>query len=268
VGVARPALKTSSLPHARYFELTSRDGLKLTGRFLAPVDAVRPPLIVRVGPEIPGPLSRNEFDPTAHFFASRGFASVRLHVRGTAGFGRTFREAGDLELTGGMVRDLEDGIAWLAGQGWIDEKRVAILGEGLGGITAVHAAQRGRYRAWLNFGTEMIVRKAEIEQLSSSDRSREELTAKFGGRPAVLNYVKSLDPLAAAGKVTVPSFHYYPRGESSHEMTESGRLLKAALAKHSVPVQFHVDPANRDADPAALLGNAHEAAATFLKKIL
>ena len=269
LGPARKVPKRETLAPSRFFETKARDGLPLSGRVTLPPDTPRAPLVVRVGRGIPGPRALNTYDAAAQFFASRGYASVRIHVRGTLGLGSAFLRAGDLELTGGMVRDLEDGVAWLAEQGWIDRERVAILGDDFGGITAFHAALTGRYKVMINIATPMVLKNYDLAQLSPSDRDTAELTELLGGSAAANRYFKSLDPLAAAAKLAIPSFHYYPRGAAGHEMVESGRLLKSALAKGRARAQFHLQPVVKPGmDAATITGDVHEAAVAFLAKHL
>jgi dipeptidyl aminopeptidase/acylaminoacyl peptidase len=269
LGTARNSPKRDSLAASRFFETKTRDGLLLTGRVTLPTGVDRPPLIVRIGKGIPGPRALNLYDPPAQFFASRGYASARIHVPGTMGLGTTFLRAGDLELTGGMLRDLEDGIAWLEGQGWIDRERVAIFGDDFGGIVAFHAALTGRYKALVNFHTPMVLKNYDVAQLSPSDRDEAELVAMLGGSAATNRYLKSLDPLAAAAKLTLPSFHYYPRGEFGLEMTEPGRLLKTTMSKAGGPAEFYVQPIMKpESDLTTIAGGVYEAVTAFLQKHL
>ena len=242
IGAAEPALPSSALSPSRWLEFSSRDGVPLSGRITLPRDVPRPPLLVRFGPNLVGPRATNTFDPIAQFLASRGIATVRFHPRGTEGFGLDFLRAGDLEITSRVLDDTEDGIAAAVKHGYVDEKRIGLLGMDDGGISAFHAAARGGFRALVNLNTPMVIRNRDLEQLVPSDRDNVELTALAGGSAQAIAYIHSLDPLQAARRLRIPSFHWYPPGETAHEMTESGRLLKSALRKATLPAVFHLDP--------------------------
>lgn len=269
IGAALPSRPASALGATQTVEAKTRDGLALTGRLTSPSGASKPPLLVMVGPGIVGPRVDAAYDATAQFLASRGYAAARFYVRGTAGLGLDFQRAGDLKITSGVIDDLEDGIAALAAAGKIDPQRVGLLGVDDGGIVAFHAALRPGFKVLLNFNTPMVTRNRTLESLAPSDRDEAELTRMLGGSAAAVAYVKSIDPLRVAATLRIPSFHTYPRGPAGYEMTESGRVLKSALARHEVPVAFHLTPLVKpETDEAKLTGERFEAAVAFLRQHL
>ena len=269
VGLAFPALPARALVASRSFEYNARDGMALTGIITLPAGVARPPLLVRTGPALVGPRADNTYDSVAQFLASRGIASVRFHTRGTDGFGKDFLRAGDLKITTTVIDDLEDGVAAVTERKWVDGTRVGLLGVAAGGITAVHATGRNRFKVLVNLNTPMTVRHYDVEQLAPSDRDNAELTGILGGSAAANAYIKSLEPIDAVAKVRIPSFHCYPAGEAGHEMAESGRMIKSALAKSGVPCAFHLEPRFKpETDKAKLTGARFEAIAAFLAKHL
>ena len=172
IGSGDARLKAEALAPARAFRFSARDGVEIEGRITLPPANGRPPLIVRVGPTLAGGAAGGEFDPVAQFLASRGFASVRVATRGTSGRGKTFRRAGDLQPATGMAHDLEDAAAWLAAQGWIDARRIALWGEGLGGIVAAHAAAGGAFRALVIQHRDAYARPRNRPALAVGSRER------------------------------------------------------------------------------------------------
>ncbi len=269
LGRALPSLPSDRLVPTRWLEFKTRDGLTLKGRLTVPAGVTHPPVLVRLGPGFVGPRIDVAYDAVAQFLASRGFATVRFHVRGTDGLGLDFLRAGDLKITTGVVDDLEDGIAALTAAGEVDTARLGLLGVGDGGITALHALARLRGKVLVNLNTPMTVRHRSLASLSPSDRDDAELTRMLGGSAAAVNYVKSLDPLKAAAQLRVPSFHSYPRGYAGHEMTEDGRLLQSALARTGIPATFHLEgPLKPETDQARVTGERFEAIVAFLRRHL
>ncbi len=269
LGTALPALPAPTLAASRFFQFQTRDGLTLTARVTLPPNVSRPPLLVRTGPDLVGPRTSYTYDSVAQFLASRGVASVRIDTRGTEGFGSNLLRAGDLEISGGVVDDLEAGVAALVAQGIVDGARVGVLGVGDGGVVAVHAAKRPRFKVLVNIDTPMTVARASLAQLVPSDRDDAELTRLLGGPAAAAAYIKSLEPLDAVAALRIPSFHCYPHGEAGFEMTESGRMLEAALKKSPVPHVFHLEPLIKpETDEAKVTGARFEAIAEFLRKYL
>jgi dipeptidyl aminopeptidase/acylaminoacyl peptidase len=97
-----------------------------------------PPLIVRPHP---GPTSgvSERLDPAVQFFTSRGFAVCDLDYRGSAGYGRAYRQALDGHWGVLDVTDAVDAVDHLAALGRADPDRVVISGASAGGYTALRA---------------------------------------------------------------------------------------------------------------------------------
>lgn len=89
-----------------------------------------------------GPQSRDglEFDWQAQAFASRGYCVLQPNFRGSSGYGSSFIEAGHGQWGKKMQTDLSDGVRYLAAQGMVDPKRVAICGASYGGYAALAGA--------------------------------------------------------------------------------------------------------------------------------
>jgi dipeptidyl aminopeptidase/acylaminoacyl peptidase len=132
----------------------ARDGLQIRAYLTLPAgrEAKSLPLIVMPHG---GPFARSsyEFDPLAQLLASRGYAVLQPNFRGSTGFGRDFVERGYGEWGRKMQDDLDDGVAWLAGQGTIDRKRVCLVGASYGGYAALWGAIRNPeiYRCAVSF---------------------------------------------------------------------------------------------------------------------
>ncbi len=119
----------------------ARDGLEITGYLTVPDDpaGAPPPLVVMPhgGPELRDSL---DFDITAQFLASRGYAVFQPNFRGSAGYGRAFTAAGRGEWGRAMQNDITDGLMHLIEQGRVDADRVCIYGASYGGYAALAGA--------------------------------------------------------------------------------------------------------------------------------
>ena len=98
----------------------------------------RPPLIVSAHG---GPTSAAHFgyNPTAQFFATRGFAYIDVNYGGSAGYGRAYRNR--LRQQWGVVdvQDCANAALHAARQGLADPQRTAVRGGSAGGFTALAA---------------------------------------------------------------------------------------------------------------------------------
>lgn len=122
---------------------TAKDGLKINGYLTYPKDAgnndTKCPLILKVHG---GPWARDVwgFDSSNQWLASRGYAVLQINYRGSSGYGKAFTNAAIREWGAKMHQDLLDGIDFVASQGKIDPKRVAIYGGSYGGYAALVGA--------------------------------------------------------------------------------------------------------------------------------
>jgi acetyl esterase/lipase len=121
------------------FDYVARDGLPVTGFLTRP--SSRPPwptVLVIHG----GPWSRDEpgLDPWTQGLAAAGLCCVQVNFRGSRGFGRAFRAAGDRQWSLAMQDDLVDALRAEAISAVIDRTRIAALGRGYGGYAALMLA--------------------------------------------------------------------------------------------------------------------------------
>lgn len=206
-------LPSAAMGEVRPFTYKTRDAVSESGYVVLPAKAQpRPPLLVMpmqfVGESAdPG----RDFNRLAQFFASRGFAVVNFAVRGSFGFGRQFEKAGDFQVDGKIVQDIEDGVNYLAKEGLVDGKRVGILGWEEGGLIALRMAASSTH-----FGAVAIVNSPDsfdvrnVSLLTSSRAPRDAIIDQLGGgREIYEKFTRVLDPEASVKSLTVPAFVAY-----------------------------------------------------------
>jgi dipeptidyl aminopeptidase/acylaminoacyl peptidase len=120
------------------FTVESRDGLELHGYLTFPPGLDRrdlPAVLVPHG----GPWTRDGwgYDAEAQWLANRGYVCIQVNFRGSAGYGKTFLNAGNREWGGRMHDDLLDAVGWVVAQGWVDPARIGIYGGSYGGYAAL-----------------------------------------------------------------------------------------------------------------------------------
>ncbi len=135
-----PQLKEEDMAEMRPIRFTSRDGLELEGYITLPKEALageRVPVIVNPhgGPQ--GVRDSWGFNPEAQLFASRGYATLQVNFRISGGYGREFLESGFKEIGRKCMDDVEDGLAYVVEQGWVDKDKAAIYGGSHGGYAVL-----------------------------------------------------------------------------------------------------------------------------------
>lgn len=238
-------INPNEMAPGRHFRFRASDGLMINGRITLPRGSTgKVPLILMVGPSLDGPRSHPVFDSIAQFFASRGYATAHIDHRGIAGFGRDFRRAGNFETGRGIIRDLTEGVEWLAAQGWIDRSHMAVFGNLWGGVNAFQLALKpDLFRVLINFETPMDFASfagTDILMFAMTRMSKDDAAAQLGGKKAVTSYLESISPLTAAERLKIPSFHHYTRYSfgGAQELRFSANRLETLLKKTGAPYEF------------------------------
>src|ERR1041385_3177226 len=118
--------------------IKSRDGLNLHGYLTLPagLPPKNLPLVLFVHG---GPWARDlwGYGPYAQWFANRGYACLQVNFRASTGYGKKFLNAGNKQWGLKMHDDLIDAVDWAIQEGYVDPKRVAIMGGSYGGYATL-----------------------------------------------------------------------------------------------------------------------------------
>jgi dienelactone hydrolase len=142
--VSRPLVRYTGLSRVRMhqrepFAYRARDGVTVSGFLTRPTD--KPPwptvLVIHDGP---GSRDIASMDPWAQYVASAGLCCVQVNYRGSCGFGKAFRDAGDGQWGLAMQDDLIDALASTPLRDLVDTARIAAMGHGYGGYAALMLA--------------------------------------------------------------------------------------------------------------------------------
>jgi dienelactone hydrolase len=144
VAVSRPMPRFTGLARVRMqprepISYRARDGLLVTGYVTRPSTSPPWPGVLAVHG---GPWARDhaQFDPWAQFLAAAGLCCIQVNYRGSRGFGKRFRDAGDRQWALAMQDDLIDALRSADVASIVDRDRVAAIGHGYGGYAALMLA--------------------------------------------------------------------------------------------------------------------------------
>jgi dipeptidyl aminopeptidase/acylaminoacyl peptidase len=184
---SNPWLASMRLARQEVVTFAARDGLRLEGMLIRPLDEApgkRHPLILSVhgGPEaheVNGWLT--SYGKPGQVAAARGFAVFYPNYRGSTGRGVAFSKLGQGDAAGKEFDDLVDAVDHLVATGLADPKRVGITGGSYGGYATAWASTRysERFAAGVMFvGISDLISKA-----GTTDIPREEFLVHARRRP-------------------------------------------------------------------------------------
>ncbi|MEO1419897.1 MAG: alpha/beta fold hydrolase [Pseudomonadota bacterium] len=143
VGGEAPWLMETPLGQVSRADYTASDGLTIPAYLTLPPgtsksDGPFPLVLMPHG----GPETRDDaaYDWLAQAVAAEGFAVLQPNFRGSAGYGKAFRDAGYNEFGGLMVQDVLDGATAMVAEGVAKPEGVCAVGASYGGYSALMAA--------------------------------------------------------------------------------------------------------------------------------
>jgi dipeptidyl aminopeptidase/acylaminoacyl peptidase len=134
-------LHAADLPASRLVHYRSFDGQTVSAFLWVPFnlkrDAANPGVVLPHG----GPTGQtlDTFNRTAEALASRGYVAIAPNVRGSTGYGMAFQKANYQDLGGGDLQDEVYAAKFLVATGYVDEKKIGIIGGSYGGYMAMMA---------------------------------------------------------------------------------------------------------------------------------
>jgi dipeptidyl aminopeptidase/acylaminoacyl peptidase len=129
------AMDSADLVEPYLAHYRSRDDLTISAFVYVPYNLKknrRNPAIVYVHG---GPSSQhmNGFHRSVQYLANRGYVVIAPNYRGSTGYGKDFEELNRFDMGGGDLCDVVEAARFLESTGYVDVKRIAIMGGSYGG---------------------------------------------------------------------------------------------------------------------------------------
>lgn len=90
----------------------------------------------------PADQVQNSFNRRAQFLANQGYFVIYPNFRGSSGYGKEFEDANRYDMGGGDLEDVISAADWLTKTGYVDPKKIAVMGGSYGGYLTLMAATR------------------------------------------------------------------------------------------------------------------------------
>lgn len=149
---------------------------------------------------------RPGFDPWLQYLVGRlGYAVVVANLRGSGGYGKTYRALDDGAHRDDVIKDLGALIVWVDAQPSFDAAHVVVAGQGYGGFLALSAL--ANYGDRLRGGVDVAGITDLPGYLAAAPASAQDaLRAEFGDeRDAdVRSFLRRLSPLTLADRIAKP----------------------------------------------------------------
>lgn len=136
-------IKTENLNHSEAFTCSAGPGLpNIRGYLTLPHAALaaKPPLVVWLH-DGPGVRTAPGFNRDAQALAATGLVVAQVDYAGSGGYGLSWQRAMQGRADEAPLANVAAVIRWLDSRGLIDVRRIAVIGEGVGGYLALRALE-------------------------------------------------------------------------------------------------------------------------------
>jgi pimeloyl-ACP methyl ester carboxylesterase len=212
-------------------KVRTKDGQQIESYLAMPPKATgeAPLLVLPHGGPI-GARDYNLFDAETQFFASRGFAVLRVNYRGSEGFGKSFESAGKGNWGTAIEDDIQSAVEAALSRPGIDRTRVAILGSSYGGYSALMSVIRfpQQYRCAVAIAAPSdLPLMFNSSDWSSSDKLREQMTKIVGDPTSALQKLQNVSPVYQFERIQHPVL--FVHGDQDRRVTIEHSLRMVEL---------------------------------------
>ena len=233
---------TYALPQPLTWE--GMDGGQVFGMYYAPhsetyIGPGKPPLMVLIHG---GPTGQRgaSFDGQAQFFASRGWGVLQVNYRGSAGYGRAYRD--QLKGNWGLydVQDAVSGAQYLVEDGLVDEDKLVIMGGSAGGFTVLKALED--YPGFFKAGVCLYGVANQFNLVADTHKFEERYSdSLLGPLPEAAEVYRERSPIFFADKIQDPIIVFQGEDDKVVPQNQSDEIV-AALRRNGVPHEYHLYP--------------------------
>jgi dipeptidyl aminopeptidase/acylaminoacyl peptidase len=194
------------------------------------IDGRPTPVLINIhgGPEgQSGPV-----DGSIGIVARRGISVIEPNVRGSTGYGKTYRRLDDGRLRMDAVKDIGALLDWIRTQPELDSKRVAVFGGSYGGFMALASAVEFSDR--LACGIDFFGISDFTNMIRETrEGMREWARVEFGDErdPEMRSFFQSISPLDHHERIRIPLLIFQGANDTRVPVGESRRMVEKLRAR-------------------------------------
>jgi len=244
---SNPGLDPAKLAPQEIVNYTARDGVKLSGVLIRPLNeekGKRYPLVLCVhgGPEA---HIRNgwltSYSNPGQMLAAKGIAVFYPNYRGSTGRGAAFRKLSFGDPAGKEFDDLVDAVDHLVATGLADKDKVGITGGSYGGYATAWCSTR--YTDRFAAGVMFVGISNKVSKVGTTDIASEEFLVHAGKRPwENWQFFLERSPIYYAQKSKTPLLILHGKDDPRVSPTQSRELYRHLKVAGNAPVRLVMYP--------------------------
>ena len=212
-----------------HLKIKSKDDIDIEGYLVMPSnkDLSKVPLIVNPHG---GPIGTRDFAYTndiQHFYASQGFATLKVNYRGSSGYGKNFKQLGHKQRGENIESDINEMVDYVIQNFNVSDSKICTMGSSYGGYSAIMLTilYPERYQCAVSFAG---VSDIPLLYTSSDFKENDHILEKFAeitGDPLEnLPLLKSKSPVYLVNKITKPILLFHGLNDERVTIEHSYRL--------------------------------------------
>ncbi|MBA3240125.1 MAG: S9 family peptidase, partial [Acidobacteria bacterium] len=238
-----PEIDQADLVDAQIIRYPSFDRVKIPALLYKPHGASaesKVPAIVLVHGG-PGGQARGGYKAQVQYLVNHGYAVLDVNNRGSSGYGKTFYTSDDGKHGREPLWDVVEAKKYLQSLGYVDEKKIGIMGGSYGGYMelAALAFKPDEFAVGVDiFGVSNWVRT--LQSIPPYWESfRKSLYKEIGDPSTQLEFLREISPLFHADKITKPLIVLQGANDPRVIKQESDEIVEA-VRKKGIPVEYIV----------------------------
>ena len=243
INTLNPEIDPEDLVEAQRVQYKSFDGLEIPAILYKPHHADstnKAPAVVWVHGG-PGGQSSIGYNPLFQYLVNNGYVLIAVNNRGSSGYGKTFYRMDDHKHGQDDLADCVEAKKYLESTGYVDMKRVGIMGGSYGGYMVL-AALTFRPEEFA-LGVDMFGVSNWLRTLKSFpswwEPYKESWYREVGNPDTEEEYLRSISPLFHANNIVKPLMVLQGKNDPRVLKAESDEIVEAAR-KRDVPVEYLV----------------------------